>query len=152
MLWFFKYFRRMFRRKKLAFLTQNKANLLQNVDHNIGFWEKRQFFRRKLSKIAENCNHNIDPWSHCLRPCSCSRCQLNLPHRGSDLSPPCVHFWYPLVPNVEQNYKDVVNMCRLADEIWISAALKRFVNLEMQDRTMYYTYLSNSLWLTEGHS
>jgi hypothetical protein len=34
---------------------------MQNVDHNIGFWEKRQFFRRKLSKIAENCDHNIDP-------------------------------------------------------------------------------------------
>jgi hypothetical protein len=25
------------------------------------FWENRQFFRRKLSKIAENCDHNIDP-------------------------------------------------------------------------------------------
>jgi hypothetical protein len=36
---------------------------MQNFDHNIGFWEKRQFFRRKLSKIAENCDHNIDPWS-----------------------------------------------------------------------------------------
>jgi hypothetical protein len=35
---------------------------MQNVDHNICFWEKRQFFRRKLSKIAENCDHNIDPW------------------------------------------------------------------------------------------
>jgi hypothetical protein len=35
---------------------------MQNFDHNIGFWEKRQFFRRKLSKIAENCDHNIDPW------------------------------------------------------------------------------------------
>jgi hypothetical protein len=23
---------------------------------------KRQFFRRKLAKIAENCDHNIDPW------------------------------------------------------------------------------------------
>jgi hypothetical protein len=34
---------------------------MQNFDHNIGFWEKRQFFRRKLSKIAENCDHNIDP-------------------------------------------------------------------------------------------
>jgi hypothetical protein len=29
-------------------------------DHNIG--EKRQFFRRKLAKIAEKCDHNIDPW------------------------------------------------------------------------------------------
>jgi hypothetical protein len=35
---------------------------MQNFDHNIGFWEKRQFFRQKLSKIAENCDHNIDPW------------------------------------------------------------------------------------------
>jgi hypothetical protein len=34
---------------------------MQHFDHNIGFWEKRQFFRRKLSKIAENCDHNIDP-------------------------------------------------------------------------------------------
>jgi hypothetical protein len=36
---------------------------MQNFDHNIGFWVKRQLFRWKLSKIAENCNHNIDPRS-----------------------------------------------------------------------------------------
>jgi hypothetical protein len=44
---------------------------MQNVDHNIGFWEKRQFFLRKLAKIAENWRksqkivimYNIDPWS-----------------------------------------------------------------------------------------
>jgi hypothetical protein len=35
---------------------------MKNFDHNIGFWEKRNFFRRKLSKIAKNCDHNIDPW------------------------------------------------------------------------------------------
>jgi hypothetical protein len=35
---------------------------MQNFDHNISFWEKRQFFLRKLSKIPENCDHNIDPW------------------------------------------------------------------------------------------
>jgi hypothetical protein len=35
---------------------------MQNFDHNIGFWEKRQFFRQKVSKIAKNCDHNIDPW------------------------------------------------------------------------------------------
>jgi hypothetical protein len=34
---------------------------MQNVDHNIGFGEKRQFARQKLLKIAENCDHNIDP-------------------------------------------------------------------------------------------
>jgi hypothetical protein len=38
---------------------------MQNFDRNIGFREKRQFFRRKLSKFAENCDHNIDPWSVC---------------------------------------------------------------------------------------
>jgi hypothetical protein len=27
------------------------------------FLEKRQCFRRKLSKIAENFDHSIDPWS-----------------------------------------------------------------------------------------
>jgi hypothetical protein len=39
---------------------------MQNFDHNIGFWEKRQIFRWKLSKIAENCDHNIDPWVYLL--------------------------------------------------------------------------------------
>jgi hypothetical protein len=34
---------------------------MQKFDHNIGFREKRQFFRRKLSKVEENCDHNIDP-------------------------------------------------------------------------------------------
>jgi hypothetical protein len=34
---------------------------MQKLDHNIGFWEKRQFFRRKLAKNAENCDRNIDP-------------------------------------------------------------------------------------------
>jgi hypothetical protein len=38
---------------------------MQNFDHNIGFFEKRQLFRRKLSKMAENCDHNIDPWDRC---------------------------------------------------------------------------------------
>jgi hypothetical protein len=33
---------------------------MQNFDHNISFWEKRQIFRWKFSKIAENCDHNID--------------------------------------------------------------------------------------------
>jgi hypothetical protein len=26
------------------------------------FEKQRQLFRRKLSKIAENCDHNTDPW------------------------------------------------------------------------------------------
>jgi hypothetical protein len=40
---------------------------MQKFDHDIGFGEKRRKLsksvknRRKLSKIAENCDHNIDP-------------------------------------------------------------------------------------------
>jgi hypothetical protein len=45
------------------FLVQNNATILHNLEHNIGFKEKRQFVRRKLSKIAENCDRNIDPWN-----------------------------------------------------------------------------------------
>jgi hypothetical protein len=43
------------------FLLKTKLNFAQKFDHNIGFREKRQFFLRKLAKIAENCDHNIDP-------------------------------------------------------------------------------------------
>jgi hypothetical protein len=45
--------------KKLAFLTQNKANFWKNW-----YWylRKTPFCCRKLGKIAENCDHNIDPW------------------------------------------------------------------------------------------
>jgi hypothetical protein len=46
----------------LAFLLKLLLVFGKHCDHNISFWEKRQFFRRKLSKIAENWNHNIDPW------------------------------------------------------------------------------------------
>jgi hypothetical protein len=61
MLWFFKYFRRKIQRKKLAFLTQNKAKLCKILIVTLAF-EKNAIFCRKLSKIAENCDHNIDPW------------------------------------------------------------------------------------------
>jgi hypothetical protein len=45
----------------LAFFAQTAASFCKNCDHNVGFWEKRQFFRRKLAKIAANCYHNTDP-------------------------------------------------------------------------------------------
>jgi hypothetical protein len=44
--------------EKLAFLLPNTAIFLQKLSHNIGFYEKRQYFRRKW---AEDCDHNIDP-------------------------------------------------------------------------------------------
>jgi hypothetical protein len=49
--------------KKLAFLTQNKDKLCKNSIITLVFEKNANFFRRKLSKIAENCDHNIGPWS-----------------------------------------------------------------------------------------
>jgi hypothetical protein len=48
--------------KKLAFLTQIKAKLCKILIITLVL-RKTPFFRRKLPKIAENCDHNIDPWS-----------------------------------------------------------------------------------------
>jgi hypothetical protein len=36
------------------------AGFRQKIDHNLGFVEKRQVIRRKLAKVAENCDHTID--------------------------------------------------------------------------------------------
>jgi hypothetical protein len=54
-LWFLKKFS-----QKLALLTQNKTKLCKKL----GFWGKCLFCRRKLSKIAENFDHNIEPRYH----------------------------------------------------------------------------------------
>jgi hypothetical protein len=48
--------------KKLAFLTQNKAKLCKILITTLVFEKNANFFRRKLSKIAENRDRNIDPW------------------------------------------------------------------------------------------
>jgi hypothetical protein len=61
---------------------------MQNFDHNIGFREKRQFFRQKLSKIAENCDHNIDPWSPCMaKQKTCVLVMLSAPDRNKSHFP-----------------------------------------------------------------
>jgi hypothetical protein len=39
--------------EKFPFFTQNKAKLWKIIYHNMGLWEKRQFFRRKLAKIEK---------------------------------------------------------------------------------------------------
>jgi membrane-associated PAP2 superfamily phosphatase len=49
--------------ENLAFLTQNKATLPKNWIITLVFEKKRQFFAEQLSKIAENLNHSIGPWS-----------------------------------------------------------------------------------------
>jgi hypothetical protein len=48
--------------KKLAFLSQNKAKFWKKLTITLFFEKNANFFHRKLSKIAENCDHNIDPW------------------------------------------------------------------------------------------
>jgi hypothetical protein len=58
MLWFLK---RFWRKNYLCFLL-SLLILFTKIDPNIGLWEKRQFFPRKLTKISEN---NIDPRSPC---------------------------------------------------------------------------------------
>jgi hypothetical protein len=60
----FYYFLNIFAEKfseKNGVFVSKQSQILEKVDHHIGFCEKRQFFRQKLSKIAENCDHNIDP-------------------------------------------------------------------------------------------
>jgi hypothetical protein len=47
----------------MAFFAQTGATFCQKNDHNIAFLRKTQFFRRKLAKLTENCDHNIDPSS-----------------------------------------------------------------------------------------
>jgi hypothetical protein len=47
--------------KKLAFLTQNKSKLCKILIITLVFEKNANFFRRKLAKIAENCDDNIDP-------------------------------------------------------------------------------------------
>jgi hypothetical protein len=46
--------------KKIGVFYSKLSYIMQKFHHDIGFREKRQFVRRKLPKIAENCDHNID--------------------------------------------------------------------------------------------
>jgi hypothetical protein len=49
--------------RKIAFLTQIKGNFAEKVIISLVFEKNANFFRRKLEKNAENCDHNIDPCS-----------------------------------------------------------------------------------------
>jgi hypothetical protein len=57
---FLNIFAKKFLRKNWRFWLKTKANNAKFWSWH-WFWEKRQFFRRKLSKIAENYDHNINP-------------------------------------------------------------------------------------------
>jgi hypothetical protein len=60
MLWFFKYFRRTIQRKNWRFRLKTKLNYAKFLSSH-WFLRKTPIFCRKLSKIAENCDYNIDP-------------------------------------------------------------------------------------------
>jgi hypothetical protein len=45
----------------MAFFTQSKAKICIILIITLAFEKNANFFRPKLSKIAENCDHNIDP-------------------------------------------------------------------------------------------
>jgi hypothetical protein len=60
MLWFLKYFRRKILRKNWRFWLITKLNSAKILIITLVF-EKTPIFRRKLGKIAENWDHNIDP-------------------------------------------------------------------------------------------
>jgi hypothetical protein len=46
--------------KKLALFTHTTVSFCKNLIITWVFEKNAKFFRRKLAKIAENCDHNID--------------------------------------------------------------------------------------------
>jgi hypothetical protein len=51
----------------MTFLTQNTAKLCKILIITLFFLKNAIFSQKKLTKIAENCDHNIDPGSPCLQ-------------------------------------------------------------------------------------
>jgi hypothetical protein len=45
----------------LAVFAQSTASFYKNIIITLVIEKNGNFFRRKMSKIAENCDHNIDP-------------------------------------------------------------------------------------------
>jgi hypothetical protein len=55
----------------LNFFAEKFSEKIGVFDPKQSYWvlrKKHQFFRRKLSKFAENCDHNIDPWPKISAP------------------------------------------------------------------------------------
>jgi hypothetical protein len=57
----FRYFRQKDWRKNRRLCLTTKLNCAKKFIITLVCEKERHFFRRKLSKIAENCDHNIDP-------------------------------------------------------------------------------------------
>jgi hypothetical protein len=62
MLWFFKHFRRKIQRKNWRFLLETKLNYAKSNIITLVFEKNANFFAENCQKIAENCDHNIEPW------------------------------------------------------------------------------------------
>jgi hypothetical protein len=54
-------FLKIFSPKNLRFFAQTTASFLKKLTISLFFEKTPIFFRRKLAKLAENCDHNIDP-------------------------------------------------------------------------------------------
>jgi hypothetical protein len=49
--------------KRFCIFCSNYSYFLKKMIIRLVFEKNANFFRRKLAKIAESCDHNIDPWS-----------------------------------------------------------------------------------------
>jgi hypothetical protein len=67
MLWFQNIFAEKFGEKNWRFWLKTKLNYSKIVIITLVSEKNTNFFRQKLSKIAENCDHNIDPVFQCFR-------------------------------------------------------------------------------------
>jgi hypothetical protein len=93
---FLYYFRQKNSKSIGVFLTQNKAKFFKNLIITLVF-VKNAIFCRKLSKIAENCDHNIGPWL-AITNGSCSvDAPINLHVLSSHLTDLCATRSYSII-------------------------------------------------------
>jgi hypothetical protein len=69
------------------------------------FWEKRQFFHRKLMKIDKNCDHNIDPSQ--VNKVANEKCWLKIERvgDGGEKKKKMEKWWHAPVSKIELRYK-----------------------------------------------
>jgi hypothetical protein len=73
--------------KKLVFFVQTTANFCPICIITLFFWKKRQMFCKQLAQIAENWDHNIDPWNKFFFPENLDKMHLLLSARATRFNP-----------------------------------------------------------------